>query len=136
MNAKIEQCRAVALDLMKPSKRDLDHGLGLHKESLVWDAYGFAPTSAGDPKVFARAIANGAGENEWRQLVEEMAMTRHVNDPVGLAEYKEAWDAAGVTCVFQPPGRWMVLRNWRSRQSRLSETINGLLTGRPALPRC
>jgi membrane dipeptidase len=104
MNAKIEQCRQVALDILRPSKRELDHGLGLHKESIVWDAYGFAPTSAGDPKVFARAIENGVGENEWRQLVEEMGMTRHVNDPVGRAEYEEAWDASGVTCVFQNAG--------------------------------
>lgn len=42
-NDRIQRDRDIAMDLLRPSQRDLDYGLGLHGESLVFDAYGFAP---------------------------------------------------------------------------------------------
>ena len=39
MNDRIEAARKVALDILKPSEKDLEHGLALHAASVVCDAY-------------------------------------------------------------------------------------------------
>ena len=39
----MDYSRQVALELLKPSKRELEHGLELHADALVCEAYGFAP---------------------------------------------------------------------------------------------
>lgn len=45
MNERIQQTREVALEVLKPSARDLERGLELHANALVCDAYGCPPTS-------------------------------------------------------------------------------------------
>ena len=104
LNEKIEQQRQVALDILKPSKRDLEYGLALHRESLVFDAYGFAPRAALDGAALAAAIDAGASDIEVQDLREEMSMTRYVHDAAERAEFEQAWEAAGVTCIFQNAG--------------------------------
>jgi len=104
MNSKIEHARECALAILKPSKKDLEHGLELHKNSIVFDSYGFSPTSPIDGDIIKKAIEDGASPNELKDLREEMGMTRHVNNPELYNEYKEAWEASGVTCVFQNAG--------------------------------
>ncbi|MGI6083248.1 MAG: dipeptidase [Limnochordia bacterium] len=104
MNETIERARQAALDILQPSKKDLEHGLELHKNSLVWDAYGFAPRAAIDGDALQQALESGASEEELRDMSEDMAMTRMVTDPVERQEFKEAWAAAGVTCIFQNAG--------------------------------
>ncbi|MEW4529061.1 membrane dipeptidase [Maioricimonas sp. JC845] len=104
LNEKIEQYRQVALDILKPSKRDLEYGLALHRESLVFDAYGFAPRAALDGAALAAAIDAGASDVEVQDLREEMSMTRYVHDAAERAEFEQAWEAAGVTCIFQNAG--------------------------------
>ena len=37
-NETIERARKAARDMLKPSQRDLDHGLELHANSIVFDA--------------------------------------------------------------------------------------------------
>ena len=46
MNTRIEQAREVALGILKPSQRDLEYGLGLHRDAVVIDGYGFSPRAA------------------------------------------------------------------------------------------
>jgi membrane dipeptidase len=104
LNERIEQARQAALDILQPSKRDLEHGLELHKNSLVWDSYGFAPRAAIDGDALQKALESGASEVELRDMTEDMTMTRQVTDPVERQEFKEAWEAAGVTCIFQNAG--------------------------------
>lgn len=104
MNAAIETARRAALAVLKPSKRDLEYGLALHAESVVCDTYGFSPTSAVDAAALNTAIAEGASPAELQDLQEEMRMTRVVSDTVERAEYEAAWEAAGVTCIFQNAG--------------------------------
>ena len=41
---RIERDKQVALKILEPSQKDLDRGLELHKESIVFDSYGFSPT--------------------------------------------------------------------------------------------
>ncbi len=104
LNEKIKQAREVALGLLKPDRKDLEHGLELHAQSLVFDAYGFAPRSAIDGDVVRKAVEQGASEIEVRDLIEDMSMTRCVTDPVERAEFEAAWTASGVTCIFQNAG--------------------------------
>ncbi len=104
LNPRIQQDRETALRILKPSPRELERGLRLHAESVVFDAYGFSPRAAVDGAALAAAIEAGASDIELKDLREEMSMTRYVTDPVEQAEYRDAWRASGVTCIFQNAG--------------------------------
>lgn len=103
-NEKIRQARDAALAILKPTSNQLEHGLELHANSIVFDAYGFAPNSAVDGDAVRAAMEAGASQIELQDLREEMAMTRHVSVAAERAEYRAAWEAAGVTCIFQNAG--------------------------------
>ncbi len=103
-NDRIETCRRVALDALKPGRRDLEYGLGLHRESLVFDAYGFAPRAAVDASELNRLIEEGASAIELQDRREDMGMTRASTDELEREEFVRAWNAAGVTCIFQNCG--------------------------------
>ena len=103
-NPRIQQARDLALSLLKPSARDLDYGLKLHAESLVFDSYGFAPRAALDGERFKKAVESGTPDPELNDLREEMSMTRWATDPTERREFIEAMQAAGVTCIFQNAG--------------------------------
>ena len=59
LNPKIRQAREAALNILKPSARELGRGLRLHAESLVFDAYGFSPRAAVDGDALAAGTARG-----------------------------------------------------------------------------
>lgn len=103
-NQTIQRARQAAMDRLKPRPKDLEHGISLHSESLVFDAYAFAPTSAIDGAVLAQALQEGASDIELQDLTETMTMTRCVSDPVEREEFELAWLASGVTCIFQNAG--------------------------------
>ncbi len=100
----MNRSREAGLKALKPSARELEHGLELHAHSVVFDVYGFAPRAALDPVAIREAEDAGASEAELNDLREEMGMTRCVNDPAQLGLFKAAWEAAGVTCIFQNAG--------------------------------
>lgn len=102
---RIGRARAAALDLLKPSRKDLEHGLELHAQSIVMDAYGFAPVFAWDADALRAARDAGAGEVELEDLCENMEMTRGATDAAERRLFLDAWDAAGVTCIFQNAGQ-------------------------------
>jgi len=104
MNEVMAQARNVALGILKPSPKGLEHGLELHKNSVVCDAYGFAPRAAVDGKALKAAVEGGASEAELQDMVEETTLTRYVTDPREREEFIAAWEAAGVTCIFQNAG--------------------------------
>jgi membrane dipeptidase len=103
-NDAIERARQAAMDVLKPSRKHLEHGLELHANSLVFESYGFSPTSAVDGEALQSAIDAGASSIEIQDLQEEMSMTRHVTNAALQQEYKQAWEAGGVTCIFQNAG--------------------------------
>ncbi len=103
-NEQIQRARQVALNILKPSKKQLEHGLELHANSLVFESYGFAPTAAIDGDRLGEAMEAGASEIELLDAREDMSMTRHVTDAAERQEYVDAWEAAGVTCIFQNAG--------------------------------
>lgn len=104
LNPTIQHARQIALDILKPSPRDLAHGLALHADSVVFDSYGFSPRAAVDGGALAAAVEAGASPSELKDMREDMSMTRYVSDPAEQREYLEAWRAAGVTCVYQNAG--------------------------------
>ena len=66
LNPKIQQAREAALAILKPTKLQLDRGLRLHSESLVFDAYGFSPRAALDGERLAQLMNAGASAIELR----------------------------------------------------------------------
>lgn len=103
-NEVIEQARLLGMEVLKPSDRDLQHGLELHAKSVVFDVYGFSPNAAVDGERLAEAVKAGASDIELQDLEEDMRMTRYVTDAAERTEYLQAWEASGVTCVFQNAG--------------------------------
>ncbi|MDD2708806.1 MAG: membrane dipeptidase [Verrucomicrobiae bacterium] len=104
MNAKIQQCRKAAESILKPSPGQTEHGLELHAASVVFDAYGFAPNSAVDGGGIKDKIEKGLSDEGLRDLIEEMHMTRCLTDGREREECRQAWEASGVTCIFQNAG--------------------------------
>ncbi len=103
-NDRIERDTQAALDILKPSRRDLDYGLGLHREALVFDAYGFAPRAALDADAVTALMEQGASEVELQDQREDMQMTRAATVEAEREEFIRAWKAAGMTCIFQNCG--------------------------------
>lgn len=104
MNDHVQKCWDTALGLLQPSEADLQHGLELHRGSLVCDTYGFAPNAAIDGNALAAAMEAGASAAEIADLREDMGMTRWATVPEEREEFKQAFDFAGVTCIFQNAG--------------------------------
>ena len=103
-NPSIQKPRQIALELLRPNERDLQHGLELHESSVVFESYGFAPRAAIDGDAMRHAIEAGASDDELTDLREEMSMTRCATDAVERQEFLEAMRAAGVTCIFENCG--------------------------------
>ncbi|HZH74086.1 MAG TPA: membrane dipeptidase [Mariniphaga sp.] len=104
MDPTMKESYDIALNLLKPTNSQLEHGLELHKNSLIFDTYGFQPTAAIDGNAMVKAINDNASQLELQDLSEEMRMTRFVNFEKEKKEFENAWIASGVTCVFQNAG--------------------------------
>lgn len=104
VDPRIEENYNIALNTLKPSRSQLEHGLELHKNSLVFDTYGFQPTSALDGVTIVEAIKEHASKLELQDLNEEMRTTRFIKVEKERKEFENAWIASGVTCVFQNAG--------------------------------
>ena len=105
MNEQMQKARDCALDILKPTPKELEHGLELHRESLVFESYGFSPSGGYDVEKLTAALNAGATPLEYQDLVEDMGMTRKATDPEARRLCLEAWDEAGVTAIFQNAGQ-------------------------------
>jgi membrane dipeptidase len=94
----------VGLSVLRPSPSELEKGLRIHHEALVFDAYGFAPRAALDGDRMRLAVENGHAEQEIADLREEMGMTRWATNAREAEEFDEAMRVSGVTCIFQNAG--------------------------------
>jgi membrane dipeptidase len=56
MNDMIQRARDIALNILKPSQCEIEHGMQLHQNSVVCEAYGFAPRAAVDGDAVRLAI--------------------------------------------------------------------------------
>ncbi len=103
-NEMVHRAREIALEILRPTSTELARGLELHAHSLVFDTYGFAPRAAVDGDALRLAVEAGASPIELQDLRESMTMTRYVTVPTERAEFVQAWEASGVTCIFQNAG--------------------------------
>jgi membrane dipeptidase len=104
MSPSYQSARETALSLLQPTPAQLEHGLALHHASLVIESYGFAPRAVVDEKPLIAAAEAGATAYEIEQLSGEMAMLDMVADSEQQRAFAEAFDFAGVTCIFQNAG--------------------------------
>ncbi len=130
-NESIAAWRSVALSILKPSAQQLEHGLQLHAQSLVFESYGFAPRAAIDSDAMNAAIKAGASDDELAELVEELPMLGYASDAREREEFLQAFRAAGVTCVFQNCGEEgnspMRLIKRLARFTAVTDTMRGEL---------
>lgn len=103
-NDRIKNDFELAKNILKPTQKQLEHGLELHKNSLVIDAYGFMPRAAYDGGQIGSAINAKASISEIQDMQEDMSMTRFVYDKKEREEFENAWKASGVTCIVQNAG--------------------------------
>ncbi|MCY2965268.1 MAG: membrane dipeptidase [Planctomycetota bacterium] len=103
-NPVIARARDAGLDVLKPTRADLDRGLAIHRDALVFDSYGFAPRAALDTARVKALIEAGASDAEVQDLQEELSMTRAADSPAERDEFAEAMRCAGVTAIFQNAG--------------------------------
>ena len=101
---QIEAAQQAALQVLKPSRRDLQRGLALHQELVVVESYGFAPFCAPNPSVINTAMAEGASDAELDGLLDEMRVSQCVYDRREGDEFRAAWRASGITAIFQNAG--------------------------------
>jgi membrane dipeptidase len=104
LSDSIEHARKVALSILQPTPSQLEYGLELHRNSLVIDSYGFAPRADVDDEVLAEAAQNGATAYEIEELSGEMAMLGMADNEAYKSTFIQAFEAAGVTCIFQNAG--------------------------------
>jgi membrane dipeptidase len=103
-NPVIARARDVGLEVLKPTRAQLERGFELHRRSLVFDSYGFAPRAALDTDRMKSAIEEHASDAELQDLQEELGMTQAAVDPAERAEFDEALRCSGVTAIFQNAG--------------------------------
>ena len=104
LNPAITQARRQALDLLRPTPAELEHGMELHARATVVDAYGFGCFAAEDGARLAHP--GGPSPDPWalEHAMTESSMIRMVDDPRQRALFDEVWRAAGVTCVVKNSG--------------------------------
>jgi membrane dipeptidase len=100
----IASAREIGLALLKPSQRDLDYGLALHRECLVVESYGLGLHAPVRPEVLNKAFLDGSSPLELQDMREEMLMTGWAAEARLREEYRAAWEASGVTCMFLNAG--------------------------------
>lgn len=100
MEERIARCWQHALSILQPSAAELERGLRLHQEALVWDAYSFVPTRAWNGAAYDQCVEEGASRNEIKDRMEMQSQITYLQDPEMRRQYALAWQKAGVDCVF------------------------------------
>ena len=104
MTDRWHEIRQAALDVLHPDEKTLAHGLELHQNSYVFDAYGFSPSGGGKCPRIDELISAGASRDEITRAREEFRMCNSFDDPEMRSLLKAAWEFAGVDCNFQNSG--------------------------------
>lgn len=95
----IATAREIGLSLLKPSKRDLEYGLALHKESIVMESYSLGLHAPIDFKIVNEEASSGISYFQYNDMIEDMIMSHWVATKELLEEYRQAWEASGVNCI-------------------------------------
>ena len=100
----IQENWQLALNILRPSDKDLEHGLELHRNSFVFDAYGFTPGAGGRNEWLDQLIREHAGREELTFARENFRMNLAFKNPEMQKRLREVWEFAGVDCIFQNSG--------------------------------
>ena len=103
-NPSIREHREFALAALNLSPAQLEHGLQLHRDSIVIDAYGFSAFASPDYTRVKQAMADGLNLGSVRATQLTSSMTRMADDQTQREYFIEAWRAAGVTCLMRNSG--------------------------------
>ena len=103
-NPVMDKAREIAIKLLKPTQAQIEHAWELHFSSVVFESYGFAPRNAINADGMNEAIKAGASAAEIADLRESMSMNGNATSERERKEFFEAFQAAGVTCIFQNTG--------------------------------
>lgn len=104
MSSQIEKAYQCGLKILSPSDRDLQHGLELHRQSLVVDTYGFGPQAIARADGLQALVDANASPQELQDYRENETMTRWAFDADQKREAQAAWEASGVNCIFVNAG--------------------------------
>ena len=100
-----EEDRALALKMLQPTQKELEHGLELHHNSFVFDAYGFMPGGGGKAERLEQIIAENGSRDERSAAREEFSSNlAFFQSPVMKKMLREAFEYSGVDCIFQNAG--------------------------------
>lgn len=131
-HAGIARVRDAALAILRPTPAELERGLALHRESLVFDSYGFAPRAAVDGAALKTLDEQGkASDAEMQDAREEMGMIRPALSTLESEEFHEAMTCSGVTAIFQNAGEEgqdpLMLLKRLARFTYLGDKLRGTL---------
>ena len=103
---RIEQSRQKALEILKPDKNQLEHGLTLHREATVVDCFGFTPCSntANMVETLNRLVDEGAAPAELHNVKLEMRILEQAYNEQEQERHLALLREAGITCVLQQSG--------------------------------
>ncbi len=100
----INRKRELAIDILKPSPKQIEYGLKLHEDALVIETYCLGLRAPVDAGVMQRLHDEGAGIREYKGTYSDMSSLKWALDENLTELYREAWEASGVTCTFQNAG--------------------------------
>jgi len=88
------------ISALKPTKKQLEHGLKLHAESIVVDAYGLGiyarPSRKGALEIIntlKRKLKEGASTREIIDFSEEMGQVINISDEEAWKDYLDTWES-------------------------------------------
>jgi membrane dipeptidase len=93
-----------ALDLLKPTPAQLDHGLELHKELFCMDHFGFLPHSCWNHTIVTKwdeFKERSIGQRAVSKRIEYMQYDQCCKDPECRQQFRLAMKASGLKCMVQ-----------------------------------
>lgn len=93
------RCYETALNILKPSKKELEHGLELHADAFVAEPYGFLPAAHVRIDLYDQWLDEGLSGIELRDRYEEYILMNFLKDGSNLEAFKYVIEKAGVNCI-------------------------------------
>ena len=94
-----ERCYQAALNVLRPSKKELEHGLELHADAFVAESYGFLPAAHVRIDLYDQWLDEGLSGIELRDRYEEYVHLNFINDGNNWEDFKYTIQRAGVDCI-------------------------------------
>ena len=95
----VERCYKTALDILKPSKQELEHGLELHADAFVAEPYGFLPAAHVRIDLYDQWLDEGLHDMELRDRYEEYVHLNFIKDGTNYDDFKYVIERSGVNCI-------------------------------------